>query len=80
MMSQGMRLTTVAEGVEEPEQADWLVLNQCTLGQGYLWSRPVELGAAHRLLQLGVAPLSAPVPTAPALDVLDGDEDLLAAT
>ncbi len=54
-MSHSMRLTTVAEGVEEPEQATWLQLARCSMGQGYLWSRPVELTAARALLHGGLA-------------------------
>lgn len=53
-MSQTMRLVTVAEGVELPEQAAWLQQASCTLGQGFLWSRPVELAGAHHLLRAGV--------------------------
>ncbi|MBV9820693.1 MAG: EAL domain-containing protein [Actinobacteria bacterium] len=49
-LSRGMRFTTVAEGVELAEQARWLREANCTYGQGYLWSRPVELSAAVRLL------------------------------
>ena len=40
-MSNSLGLTTVAEGVEQAEQARWLRAAGCTLGQGYLWSRPV---------------------------------------
>jgi diguanylate cyclase (GGDEF)-like protein/PAS domain S-box-containing protein len=50
-MSHSLRLTTVAEGVEQPEQAAWLQLARCSLGQGYLWSRPVELATARELLR-----------------------------
>ena len=53
-MSRTMRLVTVAEGVELPEQAAWLEDASCTLGQGFLWSRPVELDLARRMLQDGV--------------------------
>ncbi len=53
-MSQTMQLTTVAEGVELPEQAAWLQRASCTLGQGYLWSRPVELAGAHHLMRAGL--------------------------
>jgi diguanylate cyclase (GGDEF)-like protein/PAS domain S-box-containing protein len=53
-MSRTMRLVTVAEGVELPEQAAWLEEASCTLGQGFLWSRPVELDLARRLLHEGV--------------------------
>lgn len=49
-MSRGLRLTTVAEGVEEPDQARWLREAGCDLGQGYLWSRPVDLPRAEMLL------------------------------
>ncbi len=54
-MGHGMRLATVAEGVEEPEQAAWLQLARCSMGQGYLWSRPVELEHARTLLLRGTA-------------------------
>jgi diguanylate cyclase (GGDEF)-like protein/PAS domain S-box-containing protein len=53
-MSRTMRLVTVAEGVELPEQAAWLEDASCTLGQGFLWSRPVELERARVLLREGV--------------------------
>jgi diguanylate cyclase (GGDEF)-like protein/PAS domain S-box-containing protein len=33
-------VTTVAEGVEEPAQADILRELRCSVGQGYMWSRP----------------------------------------
>jgi diguanylate cyclase (GGDEF)-like protein/PAS domain S-box-containing protein len=49
-MSRSMRLTTVAEGVEDDGQAAWLAGAQCTYGQGYLWSRPVVLTEAVRML------------------------------
>jgi EAL domain-containing protein (putative c-di-GMP-specific phosphodiesterase class I) len=53
-MSRTLDLTSVAEGVELPEQAAWLEDAACTLGQGFLWSRPVDLVRAHRLLRTGV--------------------------
>jgi diguanylate cyclase (GGDEF)-like protein/PAS domain S-box-containing protein len=49
-MSRSMKLLTVAEGVEQPEQAAWLQLAKCAMGQGYLWSRPVDLVSARELL------------------------------
>jgi EAL domain-containing protein (putative c-di-GMP-specific phosphodiesterase class I) len=36
--------------VEQAEQAEWLRAAHCSMGQGYLWSRPVELEAAAELL------------------------------
>ncbi len=53
-MSRTMHLATVAEGVELPEQAAWLKSAACTMGQGYLWSRPVDLARAHHLMRAGV--------------------------
>jgi diguanylate cyclase (GGDEF)-like protein len=55
-MGRSMRLTTVAEGVEQAEQAAWLRGVRCSLGQGFLWSRPVELPAARDLLVNGTHP------------------------
>ena len=53
-MSRTLDLTSVAEGVELPEQAAWLEDAACTMGQGYLWSQPVDLVRAHGLLRTGV--------------------------
>jgi len=40
-MSHSLNLPVVAEGVETPEQLDWLVAQGCDYAQGYLFSRPV---------------------------------------
>lgn len=53
-LSQSMNFTTVAEGVEQKEQASWLLGARCDLGQGYLWSKPVDLDTAHRILNEGI--------------------------
>jgi sensor c-di-GMP phosphodiesterase-like protein len=76
-MSLSMQLATVAEGVEQPEQAAWLRSARCSMGQGFLWSRPVDLTTARDLLVHGthrseVAHLS----VAPAVTGSDGDEAL----
>ena len=52
-MAEKLRLTTVAEGVEHAAQAEWLAAANCTLGQGFLWSRPVPLDEAKALLDVG---------------------------
>jgi diguanylate cyclase (GGDEF)-like protein/PAS domain S-box-containing protein len=49
-MSRSMNLSTVAEGVEDAEQAEWLRSVRCAIGQGYYWSRPVDLAGVRRLL------------------------------
>ncbi len=74
-MSRTMSLVTVAEGVERHEQADWLRGARCSLGQGYLWSRPVELAVARGLL--GGASISPAAPGA-VTDLDEGDPVMLA--
>jgi EAL domain-containing protein (putative c-di-GMP-specific phosphodiesterase class I) len=39
----GMGLDVVAEGVETPEQQEWLAAHGCPHGQGFLFGRPVEI-------------------------------------
>ena len=43
-MAKGMNLTTIAEGVEEKEQADILVELGCDQIQGYYFGKPVPAG------------------------------------
>ncbi|WP_454917791.1 putative bifunctional diguanylate cyclase/phosphodiesterase [Xanthobacter sediminis] len=43
-------LATVAEGVETVEEAEWLRTHGCTLGQGYLFARPMGPAEAHRAI------------------------------
>ncbi|HEX2782665.1 MAG TPA: EAL domain-containing protein [Ilumatobacteraceae bacterium] len=45
-------LTAIAEGVEEPEQAQALEDLDCRLAQGYLFSRPVPASVMAALLQV----------------------------
>jgi len=44
-LAHGFNLTVVAEGVEEPEQFDWLRQAGCDYVQGYLLARPLPLAA-----------------------------------
>ncbi len=53
-MASSMGLSTVAEGVERPEQARWLQAHGAVLGQGFVWSRPVALDTARQLVRDGV--------------------------
>ncbi len=41
-LARSLRLTTVAEGVETPEQLGFLMREQCDRFQGYFFSRPVD--------------------------------------
>ncbi len=87
-MSCSLRLTTVAEGVEQLDQAEWLQQARCSVGQGYLWSRPVDFTTANALLTNGVR--ANPVQPAPETQVAredtappvsyDGPEELLVST
>ncbi len=45
-----MHLTTVAEGIEDDGQANWLASANCAIGQGFLWSKPVPISDATALL------------------------------
>ncbi|MEX1170435.1 MAG: EAL domain-containing protein [Chloroflexota bacterium] len=43
-------LRVVAEGIEEPDQAAWLISLGCIYGQGYLYSRPLGADAFEAFL------------------------------
>jgi diguanylate cyclase (GGDEF)-like protein len=51
-MAHSLRRLVVAEGVETPEQADFLCENGCDELQGYLFSKPVSAAEFTRLLEL----------------------------
>jgi len=61
-LASSLQLQVVAEGVERPEQRDELWSMWCGLGQGYLYSRPIDADHLSALLsssrQLG--PVTAP--------------------
>ncbi len=58
-MSKSLGLGTIAEGVETENQRAYLALRGCREGQGYLFSRPVELGVFRALMEAG--PLCRPL-------------------
>jgi len=41
MLGQQLNLNIVAEGIENQEQLDWLNSNNCQIGQGFYFSKPV---------------------------------------
>jgi diguanylate cyclase (GGDEF)-like protein len=49
-LAHGLRITTVAEGIETEEQFERLRAMGCDVGQGYLFARPVPAVEAGRLL------------------------------
>ncbi len=59
-LAHSLRLTVVAEGVEQEEQAKMLRLLRCDQMQGYLFSKPVPM---EQLIPLLRARKEEPVPT-----------------
>ena len=49
-LARGLGLHCVAEGIERPGQLRFFADLHCHEGQGYLFSRPLEADAVHRLL------------------------------
>jgi diguanylate cyclase (GGDEF)-like protein len=58
-LAETLGLTTLAEGIEVPEQHEHLLQLQCELGQGYLFARPLDAEAVGALLRDGAAVLAA---------------------
>jgi len=48
-----LNLEVIAEGIEQSDQASWLVEMGCRYGQGYLFARPVGSAAIEALLAEG---------------------------
>ncbi len=55
-MGKSLRMEVVAEGVELPEQVEFLRHNGCHIIQGFICSRPREPGAVEALLKRGTCP------------------------
>ena len=49
-ISAALRLESVAEGVETPEQAAYLMAHGCELAQGYLFGKPMPLAEFQAML------------------------------
>lgn len=54
MLGDNLGIEVVAEGIETPQQLDSLLQLGCKLGQGYLFSRPVEGSKAAEMLDSGI--------------------------
>ena len=59
-LARAFNLTTVAEGVETPEQLEYLGQVLCNQSQGYLHSKPVPSSELAALLQHGRGPVMLP--------------------
>jgi EAL domain-containing protein (putative c-di-GMP-specific phosphodiesterase class I) len=53
-MARSLKLRVVAEGVETPEEADFLRTHECDEAQGYYFSRPVPPQQFAGLLKAGI--------------------------
>jgi EAL domain-containing protein (putative c-di-GMP-specific phosphodiesterase class I) len=56
-MGKSLKQRVIAEGVETPEQAAFLLAELCDEGQGYFFGRPVAAEAFSTLLRTGVSPV-----------------------
>jgi diguanylate cyclase (GGDEF)-like protein/PAS domain S-box-containing protein len=56
LLSQKLKFKVIAEGVESAKQLDQLRELGCELGQGFLFSSPLDAKAAEQLLRQGSAP------------------------
>ena len=50
-LAQAMDMNVVAEGIEDEQQLNELVRLGCDTGQGFYFSRPVEVGKAEKMLE-----------------------------
>ena len=50
-LADSLDITTVAEGIETREQHNLLLAIGCTVGQGYLYNKPLEFKDACNLLK-----------------------------
>ena len=46
-LGRGMGLQVIAEGIEDLDQADWLLRHGCAMAQGYAFGRPAPLPGEH---------------------------------
>jgi EAL domain-containing protein (putative c-di-GMP-specific phosphodiesterase class I) len=51
MLARNLGMEVIAEGIETKEQLAQLRALSCRFGQGYLFSKPVEVAAAALLIQ-----------------------------
>lgn len=53
LVARKLELKVIAEGIESPKQLERLTQTGCLLGQGFLFSQPVDAAAAELLLRRG---------------------------
>jgi diguanylate cyclase (GGDEF)-like protein len=78
-LARSLHIDVVAEGIERDDQLVELRRTSCTLGQGYLFSRPLDAAAAGAYIRDGVVP-TLPAPERPVVLVVEDNAALRAAT
>jgi EAL domain-containing protein (putative c-di-GMP-specific phosphodiesterase class I) len=71
-LSHTLQLHTVAEGIEQSEQAAHLASLGCQDGQGFLFARPLATGAMTELLAKSLADGGFYLPVAQPVESLSG--------
>ncbi len=54
MLARALGLKTVAEGIETPQQFEYLQQKGCDLAQGFYFSRPVPAAEMEKMIGQGV--------------------------
>lgn len=49
-MGHNLNFNVIAEGIEKKEQVEFLKQNQCNIGQGYFYSKPIPVNDLEKLL------------------------------
>ncbi len=75
-LGQSLGLTTVAEGIETPEQANMLLWLGCDLGQGWLFGKPAPAVEIPRMIEEAGARAATVSPVPLDEDALPGHEAL----
>jgi diguanylate cyclase (GGDEF)-like protein/PAS domain S-box-containing protein len=60
-LGESLHLDVIAEGIEQPQQADQLKRMRSPLGQGYLFSRPIPPSEVLALMQTANGSLTCPI-------------------
>ena len=76
-MAKELDFTVITEGIETAEQVKFLVEIGCDIGQGYYFSKPVDIGAFDQLNRTMVTTLYRPDEYYPTFEDYERDIDLI---
>jgi len=51
LLAKGLKMKVIAEGVEKIEQLKFLIVNECTTIQGFLFSKPLQTNEIEKLIR-----------------------------